>query len=54
MRREVEVRFSPQAKLIIEYTKLNPEEIVDWFCKDGIVIGGGNIVDFMKYKKDKG
>lgn len=47
-------RYSTEANIIIKNLKeFNKEEFESWFEKQ-LIIGGSNIVEFLKYKKENG
>jgi len=52
---KVDLFFSKQADLLLEnMPTLKKENIVEWFVKERkIVIGGGDIVTYLDYLKDK-
>jgi len=55
MKREVDVRVSEQAKLLLEQMKnINEEDFVEWFCKvRKISAGGGDLINYLNYLDDQ-
>jgi len=44
--------ISKQAELVIEKTNVDREEFLDWFLNiRGITMGGGDVIDFLQFKK---
>jgi len=52
---EIDLNFSKQAELLLnEFKNINRDDIVDWFVnKRRVFIGGGDIVSYLEYVKDK-
>jgi len=50
---EIKILFSSQAKLLLnEMPNLNKKDLVNWYCNiKKIEIGGGDIVEYLEYKK---
>ena len=55
MKRMVEIFVSRQAHDLMEFMPdIKEEEVIDWFINNQkISIGGGNIVDYIKWKKEQ-
>jgi len=52
---EIDLNFSKQAELLLnEFKNINRDDIIDWFVnKRKVFIGGGDIVSYLEYVKDK-
>lgn len=53
MKRQVRVFVSQQANLMLDnMSEIKVEDVMTWFCDvRKISIGGGDIVDYLNYKK---
>lgn len=55
MKYEVDIDLSEQARLLTENSKVDEKKLIEWFInKRKIFVGGGDIVSYLKYKKDNG
>jgi len=51
---EVEIVFSRQADLILRnIPHIDRENFLKWFVKKGMIVGGGDIIDYLKSKEVK-
>ena len=52
MQKIIEITFSEQAQSILDQMpKISIEKLIEWYCKKTIVIGGGDLVDYLSYLK---
>ena len=52
MRKEVELTISEQAQLLIRSSNIDISDLINWFSNTRkISIGGGDIIDFLRYKE---
>jgi hypothetical protein len=46
---EINIKFSEQAELILKkIPDIDKEKVIEWFIKKGVLIGGGDILDYLK------
>lgn len=55
MKREVNIKVSEQAKLLLKKMKdIDEEDFLEWFCKvRKISAGGGDLINYLNYLDDK-
>ena len=51
----IKILISRQAKVLIDYIEdVNEDELIDWIINErGIVLGGGDVLDFLLWKISK-
>ena len=53
MKKEVDIKISEQAEILLENLDINILDLIKWFTEiKQISIGGGDIISYLKYKRD--